>query len=325
MKILLDKYPKGTYKGQMSDGKYINEYLYENLTILAKAIVEDNTFLAVIYSSTLEVGTGKSVFGTQIGEAWSDIMKKTHNIDVPFTMNNVVFRPKDLIERAFKVPRYSCILLDEWEDATYWSELGMTLRQFFRKCRQLNLFMIVIIPNWFQMPMSYAISRSIFAIDVRFENGFERGYFYFYDFEKKRELYVKGKREHNYRAAHHVFAGRFINGYGVNEEEYRRIKLEDTMSYEEGGKKEPKEIEVKSKIAIAFHKKFPEISVLELGEVFGWKKSMTYLVLKGKFIKENNTPQVQIQPSNTYINESIEEDEDEKNNIDNSDAKTKIN
>jgi hypothetical protein len=111
MKILKLKYPKGTYKGQMSDGKYMDGYLYQNLQILAKRIVDDMTFMGIIFSSTLEVGTGKSVLATQIGEAWTEIMKDMHNIDVPFTINNIVWKPKDLIERAFQVPKYSFTIL----------------------------------------------------------------------------------------------------------------------------------------------------------------------------------------------------------------------
>lgn len=234
MKILEKKYPKGSFKYQKSDGKYFDETLYNNLKILAKKITDDMTFLGVIFSSTLEVGTGKSVFVTQLGECWSEIlMKEMHNIDLKFTKNNIVFRPKELMERAFQVPKYSFVLVDEWEDAHYWSELGMTLRQFFRKCRQLNLFIIIIIPNFFELPMTYAVNRSIFAIDVKFKGEFERGYFDFYDFESKKELYVKGKKNHNYHVIKPTFSGNFGDGYGIDREEYLKAKEEDFKKYEE--------------------------------------------------------------------------------------------
>jgi hypothetical protein len=231
VKILLEKYPMGSFKGQKTPGKYMDGYYYENLKILAEKIVDDMTFMGVVFSSTLEVGTGKSVFITQTGEAWSELIKKLHGIDVPFNLTNVVWKPEDLIERSFVVPKYSCIILDEWEDAHYWSKLGTTLRQFFRKCRQLNLLILVVIPNWFQMPMNYAVSRSTFAVDVRFENNFERGFFRFYNFKAKRELYIKGKKWHNYNCVKPTFYGRFPNGYGVDEKKYREEKLKDMMEY----------------------------------------------------------------------------------------------
>jgi len=233
VKYCIDKYPMGSWKGQRSPGRFMDGWLYKNLELMADKIVEDMTFLGIIYSSTLEVGTGKSVMATQIGEAWTEIINKKHNLNLTYDINNVVWRPKDLIERAFQVPKYSYILLDEWEDSTYWSELGMTLRQFFRKCRQLNLFIMCIIPNWFQLPLSYAVSRSIFAIDVKFNDKLDRGFFSFYNFPSKRMLYVLGKRNHNYHVCKFTFQGRFPDGYGVDENEYRNRKYEDMMKYEE--------------------------------------------------------------------------------------------
>lgn len=270
VKILLDKYPAGTYKGQQSAGKYMDGYLHQNLSIMADRIVDDMTFFGIIFSSTLEVGTGKSVLATQIGEAWSELMKKKHNIDVPFTVNNIVWNPEDLIKRSFEIPPYSCILIDEWEDAHYWSKLGMTLRQFFRKCRQLNLFMLAIIPNWFQMPTNYAIGRSAFAIDVQFRDDFRRGYFEFYNFKQKRELYVKGKKSQWYGAAKSNFKGRFVSGYGVDEAEYRKRKLEDTEKMGSGEldkKKEQKDY--LHNLIIGIKEKYPEMTDENIAKMIG--------------------------------------------------------
>lgn len=246
MKILEEKYPMGTFKYQKTPGRYIEQYLYDNLKSLAEVIVNDMTFLGIGFSSTLEVGTGKSCLFTQIGEAWTDLMNKTHGLNLTFTQKNIVFRPKDLIERAFELPKYSCILVDEWEDAHYWSELATTLRKFFRKCRQLNLFILIIIPNYFQLPINYALGRSIFAIDVKFKGQFERGFFSFYDFESKRDLYIKGKRFHNYHVTKPSFPGEFGDGYGIPEAEYRKAKEDDLKRTEiEEGTPEINEFKMK--------------------------------------------------------------------------------
>jgi len=272
VKYCLKKYPKGSWKGQQSDGRFMDAWLYQNLELYAEKIVDDMTFLGIIYSSTLEVGTGKSVLATQIGEAWSEIMKKKHGIDVPYSVDNIIWKPKDLIEKAFDFPKYSYVLLDEWEDATYWSELGMTLRQFFRKCRQLNLFIMCIIPNWFQLPLNYAVSRSVFAIDVRFTNKLERGLFAFYNFPAKRILYVAGKRGHNYRAVKPTFMGNFPDGYGVDEKEYRKRKMDDMLEYDrehpERKTKSMIEMEIKVKVMNNLIKNNPGITTAELAKMF---------------------------------------------------------
>lgn len=233
MKIFKKKYPKGTFPYQQTDGRYIDKFLYENLKFLASKIGKDMTFLSVAFSSTLEVGTGKSVLMTQIGETWTALVNKQYGLNLEFTENNIVWHPKELIQRSFKLPKYSFLLLDEWEDDHYWSELGKYLRSYFRKCRQQNLFIGIIIPNYFQLPTSYAISRSIFAIDVKFNDELERGNYSFYDFKAKKDLYIQGKRFQNYRCVKPTFNGMFSDGYGVNRQRYLKAKEEDLKKWEE--------------------------------------------------------------------------------------------
>jgi DNA-binding transcriptional regulator YiaG len=268
MKILTDKYPMGSLPNQHTAGRYIDETYYENLKILAEVITNDMTFMAVISSSTLEVGTGKSVFVQHTAEAWISLLKEIHNIDLPeLTMKNIVFKPKDLITRAFDVPQYSVVIVDEWDDAHYWSELGVSLRQFFRKCRQLNLFIILVIPNFFQLPINYAVSRSVFFVDVRFEGKFERGFFRFYSFKKKKDLYIYGKKTQNYECVKPDFIGRFTNGYVVDEKQYRAAKMKDMIDSEKEVKK-PTELQIKAKILRQIREKLPQLTPQLLAEIF---------------------------------------------------------
>jgi hypothetical protein len=279
MKFCVDKYPMGSWKGQKSPGKYMDAWLYKNLELYADKIVDDMTFLGIIYSSTLEVGTGKSVLATQLGEAWKEIMKNKHGIDIPYGVDNIVWKPKDLIDKATgnngfeKLPRYSFVLLDEWEDANYWSELGVTLRQFFRKCRQLNLFIVCIIPNWFQLPLAYAVSRSIFAIDVKFNNKLERGFFSFYNFPAKRMLYINGKKQHNYYVVKPTFNGQFPDGYGVPESDYRKAKLDDLIRYEKENPEKKSAVQIMRDKSIKYlsglDKICPNLSREQLSKIFG--------------------------------------------------------
>lgn len=269
VKYGIDKYPMGSFPGQKTPGRYIDGTLDENIKILAKNIVNDLTYLGVCCSSTFEVGAGKSNFMQHIAERYTELVNEYHGTDLEFTKENIIFKPLDLIERAFKVPKYSCLILDEWDDAHYWSALGISLRQFFRKCRQLNLFVIIIIPNFFQLPMGYAISRSLFLIDVRFEGEFERGYFKFYNFERKKRLYIDGKKKQDYDVISPNFYGRFTKGYVIPEEEYKRMKLEDMQ---ESSKRtsmmfDPKII--KKQVLQNFRKELPNITVKDLAKGFG--------------------------------------------------------
>lgn len=299
MKILEQKYPLGTLKGQKSAGRYIDGTLFENLKPIAQTIVNDMTFLASAFSSTLENGTGKSVLCQQIGEAYTSLVNEYHGLNLEFSMKNVVFRPKDLITRAFELPKYSCIVLDEWEDAHYWSELGMTLRQFFRKCRQLNLFILIIIPNFFQLPMNYAISRSLFAIDVQFKSEpnkpFARGYFEFYNFNKKKELYIKGKKFQDYGVVHSNFAGRFVDGYAVDEAEYRRVKYLD-MLRDDLDEKKPSEKQIIQRTFRGVRANLPEVPIKTIAKGFGITERTAYRWLSN----EEDTPEEE--PSSDFDN-----------------------
>jgi len=293
VKYCIDKYPMGSWEGQISPGRFMDGYLYRNLELFADKISKDMTFMGIIYSSTLEVGTGKSVLATQIGEAWTEIINKKYNLNLKYDVDNIVWRPKDLIERSFKLPKYSFILLDEWEDSTYWSELGISLRQFFRKCRQLNLFMICIIPNWFQLPLPYAVSRSIFAIDVRFSDTLDRGNFYFYNFPAKRALYINGKRNHNYKAWKPTFWGKFPDGYGVDEKEYRKRKYEDMLKYEKENPVKKTKAQIEAERSYEFFqrliKKFPDMPKTDLMELLNTSRTTLNRWFKGEVSYKQDT------------------------------------
>ena len=93
MKILENRYPLGSLKGQKTPGRYIDGTLHQNIKLLAKNIIKDMTYLGIISSSTLEVGTGKSVFVQQLAEAYLDEVNKQHNLRLKLTMDNVVLTP----------------------------------------------------------------------------------------------------------------------------------------------------------------------------------------------------------------------------------------
>lgn len=280
VKYCIEKYPLGSFPHQQTPGKFMDDYLYDNISILAKNIVNDMTFLGVLFSSTLEVGTGKSTLAQQIGEAYTDQVNKMHGKNLTFTEKNIVFKPKDLVERSFQLEPYSCIVLDEWEDAHYWSELGVSLRSFFRKCRQLNLFMIIIIPDFFQLPIGYALSRSAFAIDVRFENEFERGYFRFYNYERKKDLYILGKKTHNYNVVLSNFYGRFTHGYAIPEDVYRAIKKRDLIDGDENDVSITQYRKVRNKIVAQLHKNLPITNHDSLAHALGVHERTLYKMIE---------------------------------------------
>lgn len=227
-KVCEELYPKGTYKNQLSDGYYMEGFLKENIDIMAERVVDDMQFVGVI-SGRGTVRNGKSTLAQQIGFYFNYKVNKMHKLNNKFTAKNIVFKSNELIDTAFELPPYSVLVLDEGDDLTaqHYSRLAIRLRKFFRKCGQLNLFILLLIPDFFELPRPYAVARSTFLIDVSFQGKFERGFFDFYSLDKKRELYYKGKRYGDYKCVNSNFQGRFINLYTVDEEEYRKKKYDD--------------------------------------------------------------------------------------------------
>ena len=232
---MTDIYPKGSLKGQTTDGLYMDATLAANLDILAERIVDDMMFV-MLGTGHGRVRVGKSVFMMQISKYLTYKVNQLHKFNNDFNLeNNVVWKGKDMIEKASKLKPYSVLLLDEGDDLVdnYWADLSKRLRKFFRKCGQLNLFIILILPDFFELPRNYAITRSDFLIDVKFYDDFRRGVFAFYNFERKRKLYVQGKKYGDYECIEPSFEGRFTGAYVLDEQAYRELKRKDLIEDEE--------------------------------------------------------------------------------------------
>ncbi len=233
MKVCLKDFPKGSLPGQKSDGFYMDGYVKKNLDIMAERIVDDMQFVGVV-SGKGTVRNGKSTFAQHQGYYFTHKVNELHGLKNKFTVENIVFKADDLIEKAFSLPKYSVLVLDEGDDLTaqYYSKLAIKLRRFFRKCGQLNLFFLLLIPDFFELPRAYAVTRSTYLVNVMFAGRFERGFFEFYSGEKKRQLYYKGRRYGDYQCVNPNFKGRFPKPYLVDEDWYRKKKMEDMMDDE---------------------------------------------------------------------------------------------
>lgn len=246
VKVCEKWYPKGTYKGQKGDGFYLDQQLKNQIDLLAKNIIKDWDF-TIIISGGGEVRVGKSVLAMQIAAYWSYKVYELHRIKVKFDLDNFVLDGRKLIQKGNELGKnhpYSSLIFDEagadLEGKKAMQSITQDVLDFYRECGQYNLLNILVIPEYFDLPKGIAMSRSIFLIDVTYkcdeEGNFERGYFYFYSRRKKKELYLKGKRELNYNAATFNFAGRFINFYPIDEKGYRKLKQE-TLSKRESRKR----------------------------------------------------------------------------------------
>jgi len=252
MKIQEKKYPMGTFPKQRSAGLYFDEKLYDNLKELAKAIVDDNSFLLLVSAQALSVRTGKSTFVQELAEGWNDIMRKEHNIKLDLSMKNIAFNADDFEKKAFALyedkQKYATIICDESDDLTGHSLSAEVkkIKRFLRKAGQLNLLMIMILPDFFEFPKSIAVNRSVGLITVDYGEHFKRGSWKFYNFKAKKSLFIRGKAYNDYAVQHPSFYGSFMGyGYLVDEDEYRKEKYRDLE--EDAEKQKSKKIELSKK------------------------------------------------------------------------------
>jgi len=279
MKFLEEEYPKGTFPGQKTDGAYISKHLAENLDVYAERIVNDMHFLIII-SGNDSVGNGKTTMATHIACYLTDKINKLHGTNNTFTSKNVALQAKQLVNQSFENPQYSVNLLDEGDDLTThgMKQAAVELKRYFRKCRQLNQILILIIPSFFELPKFYALARSHCLINVKFHGRFERGVFDFYGPNQKKKLYLRGKKEWNYDTATPDFNSGFFSQYTFfpnlieETENYKKKKYQDMVDDkdEHEGTLTPVQVEaaMKAKLIRTFKKNNPGVTNIKLAELF---------------------------------------------------------
>ncbi len=341
-KVMIDDpmFKKGSYDGQKSDGLYLDGALVELMDIFSRKITDDMQFLGLFCSSTFGVRTGKSTLAQQMGYYFTSMVNKRHGLDLKFDHNNIVFKTDKLIEKAHKLPKYSVLILDEGDDLTEHSasEKSREIKKFLRKSGQLNLFIMFILPDFFEMPKTIAMQRSNFLIDVKFEDEFDRGYFEYYNFKDKKKLYARGKKFGDYDVQKATVPnGRFVNKYCVDEEKYRAMKLKDLKEQDlkDEGFIDPKirrkiAIETFGKIYVGLKKKYGgpkskfKITQQDMADAMGFTRKTAEMYFKEYkemhpeifankaseklFGIPNNSPDSHTPPNDTIIPTTFDDD-----------------
>lgn len=233
-RVCKELYPAG-YSYNRHDGFYMEDTLKNQIDFLINNISDDWDF-TIIISGGGEVRVGKSVLAQQIGAYWTQQMYEKYGIKNKFTLKNLVFNSEKLIEIGHKLgqdKKHDAIIYDE-AGADIASKKVLTARtkavmDYFRECGQYNFLNILVIPDFFDLPKSIAVTRSIFLLDVFYKvnhqnNKFQRGHCKFFSRPAKKELYKYGRKEWDYNAAAADFPARFYKFYPLDEEKYREMK-----------------------------------------------------------------------------------------------------
>ncbi len=233
---------------RVTDKKFwIHPTLKSNIDSLIINAKNDFDFMIIISGSGTVRG-GKSVMGMQLAYYIEYQRAKMNKRKIDFTIeNNICFSGAELIENA-KKKRESIFVYDEaregLDNKKMWEKKTQDLLDFFAECGMYNHFLIVVLPDYFELPKGIAITRSILLLNVyyvkkhrKLKKGFGdiktgqeyldfvRGRFDYYNRKAKKNLYNFGRKTQDYTKAKPIFSGEFLNYWVIDKKVYEAKKL----------------------------------------------------------------------------------------------------
>lgn len=210
VKVLKDQFPKGTIPYQESDGYYLDGYLQSNLDYVKKNVTK-NDFDAFIVVTGRE-GFGKSTLAAQIAKY----------LDPTYNLERCTFTADQFQNACVTAKKYEAVVFDETmgylSSRGAMSKFNKRLIKIMSEMRSKNLFVILCIPNFFELDRYPALHRSTALIHIH-----KRGRFGSYDYKRKKMLYLKGKKTYSYSVSPN-FVGRFSKAFPIDPEAYEKKK-----------------------------------------------------------------------------------------------------
>lgn len=223
-----------------------HEVLHQNLMKLRKANRNDWDF-KILVSGDGMTRTGKTTIASQIALV----------LDETTDLNRVIFRGNKLIERSLEAGKNKAIIYDEAKEGLdskkAMNSYSQKLTDYFSECGWLNQFLIVVLPEFFDLNKTVALNQSICLINCYARDGFNRGYFGFYNRKDKRYLYIKGKKYNNYQCQSPSFDGTFTKYFPFDLDEYNKLKIDNQRTNEIEDVK-PKHTQLSKKYSVYLQK-----------------------------------------------------------------------
>lgn len=207
--------------------------LVQNMKTILYNIKHDHSFLIII-SGDKKVRVGKSMLAQQIAYFFSYYLKR------PFTIDNIMFSGQALIEYS-KTHQKGIYVLDEtrasMSSVRVMTDTVQNIIDFFSETGMYNNIIILVLPDFFDLPKSVAIGLSECLINCFVSKkvvndkelgevlDYKRGYFGYWADSKKNELYIKASKYKNYNAVKWNFWGNFRKHWVIDEQEYNEKKL----------------------------------------------------------------------------------------------------
>lgn len=180
-------------------------------------------------------GDGKSEFAGQLA----------YYFDHSYNLDRCVFTPGQFIEAVNNAERGQAIVYDEAQDvfeSTNKDKSAREIKSLMTRIRKKQLYIIIVAPDFWRINKYLFIHRARAFIRV-YSNGLERGFFEYYNREKKHELKIRGQRFEQLCVPPN-FRGRYTHWFPLDQESYEEKKDEataqigeDSLSKEESVRK----------------------------------------------------------------------------------------
>lgn len=185
---------------------YLDSYLKSNLDLGIK--LQKQNFDQVWFIDGME-GSGKTNLAMTCAYYVSP-EERRHNL-----LSRIVCRIESADKVILDALQFDSIVIDEafggMSSMGFMSKINRLLQRRFVEIRAKNLFVFIVAPSFMDISRYFAIWRSRCLLHI-YLKGSERGRACFFNYEKKKKLYILGKKQfYNYGCVSPNFLFRFTN------------------------------------------------------------------------------------------------------------------
>lgn len=224
-------------ESSLAAGYHVDKNLAWNLNLWKKAVTNQDIDCCIFIDG--KEGGGKSVLAQQIAE-FLDINNK-------ISIDRICFTPEEVGACIQNLPKGYAVIYDEaqrgFNRRNSNSEDNVKLMNLLAECRQKNLFLIIVMPSFYNADMVAAVWRTRLLIHVTYdwnldkpEKPLVRGFARFYSERGKKMLYCNNfnRKYFNYPyLKDDSFDFHFPHHYCVDEDAYRKKKLLAVEAYKQ--------------------------------------------------------------------------------------------
>lgn len=208
---------------------YLHHYAKSNLDDSIK--MQHKKFDSVWFVDGME-GSGKSTLAITYAYYVSPPHRR-HNL-----IDRIIVKIEDADKTILEAEPFDSIVIDEayggMSAAGWANKINQVLKRRFTEIRAKNLFVFILSPSFMDISPYFAIWRSRCLLHV-YCKGMTRGNFIFFNYYKKRILYIEGKKKkYNYNCVSGNFLGNFTNELAnvIDEDAYQAKKTEKNLEQE---------------------------------------------------------------------------------------------